>query len=77
MKFKVGDIVRCIDDGGKPIIRNGQTYVVSVAYSEGDGDDYVRVEGMHSSFFQRRFELATTIIEDTRSYLEAITHESV
>lgn len=53
-KFKVGDRVRCIDDGGKSIIKNGQEYTVSrVQFG------FIKVAEVPTcEFYPYRFELA-------------------
>lgn len=78
-KFKIGDIVKCVDDGGKAVIKNGRTYTISGFYHE-ENEKYVALEGVGSDgvpihLLEDRFELAVLPVpmDDTRPYLETIT----
>lgn len=58
-KFKVGDRVECVDDdnGAKPWIKSGQTYVVTEI---SDCGEFCMVSGGRVDYFQRRFKPVRT-----------------
>ena len=61
MKFNVGDIIECINDGGYEYLKYGQQYEVTRVWNE-YGNDFVDVRELGSKkstggFYPKRFEL--------------------
>lgn len=56
-KFRVGQKVKCVDDGGKPGLMKGDVYVVESTFKGSFSSSiFVKVEGLRYHCFESRFE---------------------